>query len=342
MLFVGAGASTSLGIPDMQGMVNTVYRNVEKEDPDYAQIIREIGVRFQHAGITLDIENLLGALEASLEPEKVWNEVGPKIAAVLTESSQKPLPYEDKVPSLVSKIKQVISNLCQSIDYAKAVTQYGQLFDALKESNGGTINNLPSLYRTVVTTNYDVAIEYYFRQAGIAYSEGFKSDDFGRFVFAEAWGNDTRRAVDLIKIHGSISYAEENVVIERVEVPVGGSSLYGPVARRIMIYPAGEKSITRRPYFDLYNRFRSNLLSDLYDSTLVVVGSSLRDIAIRNIIEDWLAIKKDARLFIFGRSAEAVQNSFPAKERAKIFARNLSIPSQGWDYMIRDEIRGKR
>ena len=337
MLFIGAGASTTLGIPDMRGMTKVVTNELGKRDPDYGAMLSEAIARLENSGIVPDIENLLGAMEASIDPDRVWDEVGSKIAVVMPTGKFKPLPHADKVSKLVEQMKLEIGKVCQNIDRPKAISQYKDLFDrvigVVGNSFGAGSINVPNIFRTIVTTNYDVSLEYFFRRSNADYSEGFEVDGRNRLVFTGNW----KVGVELIKIHGSISYTEEHGVLRQVEVPIGSSTLFDPIMSTIMIYPAGEKSISRRPYFDLYSKFRERLFND--NNILVVIGSSFRDIAIRNMIEDWLRMGTHRALLICSRSPKNHRSLFPNDLRDRVGTVAIDISVSGWSTHIAENIR---
>jgi hypothetical protein len=94
-----------------------------------------------------------------------------------------------------------------------------------------------------------------------------------------------------------------------------------------LIYPAGEKSITTYPFYDLYYRFREHLKGDF---RALALGFSFRDLAIRNIFVDWLRRTPKAKLLVYARSARSREELFPSDVRSRVLLKDVDFNSPTW------------
>jgi len=132
----------------------------------------------------------------------------------------------------------------------------------------------------VFTTNYDLGIEVFCREARdkFALTDGFAFDAvFQEMVwqsdFIERWkptGND-KRDIILIKLHGSTNWLRRgDRIVRGPEV----YTAYDPLVSNVLIYPAERKVTVGDPFFTGYHYLQQILANA---ECLVSVGYSFRD-----------------------------------------------------------------
>ncbi len=320
MIFIGAGLPVAFGIPALSQMTSNVMEYVKSDANDLKQI--ELVIKaLEKKGFATDIENVLTVLESIKDPAKVYQEIGPKVAAFDNESM---IEKVTDVDVLVSKIKQRIKELCSYAEYEKACDFYTYLLrKTIKiKSIRGSPEQAQMLNGLIVTTNYDITIEESLQRLKYALYDGFSyNSQRTELTFNNNWPEVSGANVLFVKLHGSIDYYKEQdgtIVRDR------STGRLGPPRKRedILVYPAGEKSITSTPFYDLYTKFRSELFKR---KTALVLGFSFRDFALRNIFTDWLKQTVEATLVLYSRSASKTVDLFPIDVRPKIVAKNVDF-----------------
>lgn len=305
MIFIGAGVPLVFGVPGLTEMTRIVMNRL-KDDGSMVEQIKLVCDRLANRGFQTDIENVLTVLEAIVHPYTVYSEIGPKIAALEISGTIKAVTDIEK---LTAAIKKSVKDLCLNPDWEKAQLFYDGLFKALNHIGkiNGSYKTMNVLKGTIVTTNYDMSIEESLQHSGMQIFDGFEYNNAKREqVFTGKWMTDDadpESGVNLVKIHGSVDYykLEDNTIIRDPS-----SVRLGRERRRqeLLIYPAGEKSITSTPYYDLYSMFRHQLLKGDH---AVALGFSFRDFAIRNIFADWLSLNPRARLIVYSLHADRIR-----------------------------------
>src|SRR5207245_4369511 len=107
------------------------------------------------------------------------------------------------------------------------------------------------------TTNYDLCLDNFL--ADYRYEDGFK-ESRGYRVFAGTWSS-SQSTYKLGKLHGSISWFRFRDQVVQFLPPIPDPLSYGDTApfERILIYPAGDKDMTRSPYAECLSYFRKRL-----------------------------------------------------------------------------------
>jgi hypothetical protein len=317
MIFIGAGVPVAFGIPPLIEMTKTIRKNISSSNGAQASQISLVSEQLEKLGFPADIENVLSVLEAMRNPNRIFQEVGPKIAAL-----QYTGPVESITPidPLVEAIKMQIKSLCSSPDYQKAVDFYRSFIQKVSNmpryAGGEDMGRFKSI---IVTTNYDITIEEALKAAGVVYYDGFSAVD-GRDerVFSSNWPQVSGLGynVNLVKLHGSIDYYKEP---DGAIIKDRSLSRLGMASKRVelLVYPAGEKSITSTPFYDLYSMFRAELFKR---TRAVALGFSFRDFAIRNIFSDWLSLDPRARLILYARNASRNRSLFPENVRSQVIS----------------------
>ncbi len=199
---------------------------------------------------------------------------------------------------------------------------YDRLFEILKYN--------PSSIFNIFTTNYDLIIEKYYdlltyeynlfskkynyveKLRRISYTDGFFSIAFtasGEIInIADgyyAWNpkgydeiikyanNKDIRTIKLFKLHGSIDqYIEGDKIVKR-DILYSTPTTSGEERLESMIYPMREKEVYKDPFFELFTRLKTSLLSE---KICIVIGYSFGDEHIRNIFFD--AVKRNPEIKI--------------------------------------------
>jgi hypothetical protein len=218
---------------------------------------------------------------------------------------------------------------------------YDQLFEILKCNSSSIFD--------IFTTNYDLIIEKYYdlhtqeynlfskkydyveNLRRISYTDGFFSIAFtasgGSIDIADgyyAWNpkryaeiiryanNKDIPTIKLFKLHGSIDqYIEGDKIVKRdILYPIPTAS--GEERLESMIYPMREKEVYKDPFFELFTRLKTNLLSE---KICIVIGYSFGDEHIRNIFFD--AVKRNPKVKILlgnKKPDEVMKNLEPIKD----------------------------
>ncbi len=271
VLFVGAGASASLGFNTATGFLEVV-RNICKPDIEFSRIFEDWR---QKASIEQqDIENLLDYLESL----KAGDQDNRKIAERLDIA-----------------LRRAIVQHYSDIDADKALKHYGWLFMFLK----GYPEDLHPI--PIFTTNYDWVFE---RGIGsyksyIRLLDGFRPTRLGTFwdnaTFARFKGSRLSWDFPYFKLHGSTSWYSQpdGRIIKTTHAELDPGQL-----KTMLIYPtlSKKKPLEIEPYATCYRYFRGCL--SLGCHLCVVIGFSFRDAEICKIISETLKVNKSLQLIV--------------------------------------------
>jgi len=299
LILLGAGASKPFNIPTMVDMVEDFERTLFGEE---FSKWREVKHALQEAGIKPDLEAMLSVLTV---PKIDASKLDPQVAYYL--KSHLPFPLHKNIEvlnssfakSLEEKIKQYIWNACNlEKDPEKRKEQvdriynvYNRLFMILasklgrSESESGLKSILSSGSLDIYTTNYDRCIEVYFDQANrkidnrIQLDEGLQGKYWSPLNYKSADTNFNR----IFKLHGSIQRYWTNLGIRDSDQYLKeGEMIDGDaVVKRMMIWPLREKPIYQHPFSFMFNQFYYHLRCG---TPLIIIGHSLRDVAILDIL----------------------------------------------------------
>jgi len=323
MIFIGAGVPVAFGIAPLIEMTKIIRDKITKENQTYVDQINQVIERLEANGFVGDIENVLSVLEAMKNPERVYAEIGPKVAALEVAGTLAPMVDIDP---LIKSIKLNIKQLCSSPDYDKATAFYNPLLKQLsKMTHIGTEAEEAKRFKSmIVTANYDITIEETLEARGTNYYDGFSFNEARKIpVFSKSWPqiSGLPGSINLVKIHGSVDYylEQEGIIVkDRAITKLGRDKKRS----ELLVYPAGEKSITSTPYYDLYSIFRTELFLGKF---MICLGFSFRDFAIRNIVSDWLSINSNAKLILYARHADANRSQFPSEFQSRIITENVDF-----------------
>lgn len=321
MILLGAGASKIFGLKTLQDLTNDLIDRMREKG--HEETITTMISALKRFDITPDFESIYTALEALTDPHQGVKKAG-AFAAYITHKAN--LVFDNRNDKQ-SKFRDILRDFRQLI-YKECTIQKGVIerkravFDRLFHVTSGYNENrsLPSITgtvnatdvqvpagHTVVTTNYDMAVELYHRWTEQRFTDGFKTTqkEYTKGLdFSEFGRNETSRW--LIKLHGSIWQFKENddsiqTIADPESLPLDIS-----VGEQMMIYPVGEKPILSYPYFDFYYLFREQPWQNL-----IAIGHSFRDEPINVTILERLrteAALKTKLIVINPHAEEVVKN----------------------------------
>lgn len=277
------------------------------------------------ANIDPDIEIILTALSIWSGSEETGSYKVPFLAMAGANITSRPELLE-----LLKNTKEQIYKKCLAFNIDKATKAYDKLFKALKDigharfstENSGKIEHLHSLsfIDKIFTTNYDPIIEASIRKMpGESCSDGFNVDEQGDLSFQNKWKEE---GYQLVKLHGSIDYYSKDsrkIVKYALNSATPDRNIYGERLERMMILPIGEKYVTKRPYIDLLNKLRFELIQE---EVALAIGYSFRDIPINNALEE-KATMKDRHFQIFVVAPDA---DYIIKHNIPLTVQKISTP----------------
>jgi len=314
LVFLGAGASKSFGIPTLQEMTDEVKQIPSISKYDIESIQKKIG----EFGFTPDLESVLTVLTSYIGPREAVRDSGPFPWYLSQYSRIDDLPKRPDLENAIQAIKNYIYETCrvkeEQID--KIIRTYDLLFDTLKidrvktsSSPERTINikraqlsgaGTSYLPVDIITTNYDLCVEQYCNRRKIPMTNGFDADptktkmifNINNLSYREYPTDDRIR---LHKLHGSIDQwitDKGDIILLQAKQD---TTLYGDRIRaELLIYPIQTKYIYQDPFFELFHLFQEKLKRT---PVCIVIGYSFRDEAVNNVFHN--AVKKNPELKIF-------------------------------------------
>jgi len=300
VVFLGAGASASVGIPDSRKLASII----EQESPEYSNRINTIKNRIQGFGFSFDVEALLSVLEFWTNPKTAIDETGAFFVEV---SNRKSINSFRKHPSdlnVSKRAKEIIVKECfindpsKIYDIKQKYTRFfKELHDAFSLANCDPAGNEPCPPIDVFTTNYDNVIEEYCFANGMTYCDGYREvvgSSRGTYVFDKDCYADSQKLLRLYKLHGTVTYVRlTNGELRLMPLfPGGDLQISGKPAFFDLIYPGTYRYATREPQLELLNLLKQNLLSC---TGCIIIGYSFRDPNIRQIFKDVLLGRKKTK-----------------------------------------------
>ncbi len=292
LLLAGAGTLIELGVPGMLGIGEEFVEHAKQWDIEPELVPKLIGE-------SLDVEHLIEALDQVCAAREALRVIGESPIAV------------DRADKIRAEVEWFVQHTAERVVPSDARLMWGPLLRAAS-----------SIEMTLVTTNYDRAIELAANAENVAPDDGFGL--FGEREVAEWSGFQAQQARPrLIKLHGSTDwYAPRHLrrpVKLRHPMPLFGRAglqlADGTTLGSALVLPSREKLLTHDPYPRLSQAFLN--AADQCDLA-VFVGSSLRDHHIRGAAE---TTARRVPVFIVNPKGDdfSVQNAKSIRQHASTF-----------------------
>lgn len=256
LLFVGAGTSMELGVPGMIGMGEEFLDHAKQweVEPDLVEKIMRS---------SLDVEHLIEALDLICTARSSLETIGQDIV---------PLERVDKVRA---EVEWFVQHAAERVVGKDAQLMWGPVLRAAT-----------SVDLTLVTTNYDRAIELAANAEQVRLDDGFGQFDQGETATWVGFDPEIGHPL-LVKLHGSTDWYSEGQLASptklRHPMPLFGRAVLhlagGQDLGSALVLPSREKLLTHDPYPRLSQTFLN--AADCCDIA-IFVGSSLRDHHIRS------------------------------------------------------------
>lgn len=300
-ILLGAGASEPFGIPTMTQMVDDFEKTLKGEERSKWKEVKDVLAK---SGIKPDLEAMLSVFgDPILKPSKLELHV-----AYYLKLPDKELEIIDPslAESIEKKIREYIWKKCNLKEDPEEKRKqinlinvtYDKLFMILDSYLGasGTPERLGSFLATgsldIYTTNYDRCVEVYFEQArkkkrndDIQLNDGLSGWYWSPSYYKPTGTNRNR----IYKLHGSIRYYWTNMGTRYSEKFLKKREMVNgdEVVEQMMIWPIRAKPIYQYPFSNMFDEMRTQLR---YGTPFLVIGHSLRDEAIRDIL---LSVSED-------------------------------------------------
>jgi hypothetical protein len=256
-LLLGAGASTTAGLPNLAGMSQVVLESLPSQHREMATALME------ERNLEQSLTRLRRIAAIANSDERVGEFTGASAAEL------------DR--ALCAAIVSVVANPSGPTD----------AFRSLGVWAAGARYSLPV---EIFTINYDNLIEIGLEAEGVAYFDGFVGSLLAPFRedLVEASGSPDSQSlpasfVRLWKLHGSINWEFREAEGARSVVRLGAPVASGKAAA---IYPSDEKydDSRRVPFVVLMDRFRHALATP--ESSTIVCGYSFSDQHLNDLLFD--------------------------------------------------------
>ena len=329
MIFLGAGASRYFDLDTLQDMTKDLIDKMKRAG--HEKTIKDIVMACERFGLRPDFENIYTAIEGLADPSEGVKASGPFAAYV---ASRGDLSIQKK-PEFLNILRDFRTMIYRKCTIKKGIVEErGVVFDKLYRTladhqeeriltsrTGGEGFRKLSVGDTIVTTNYDVAVEQHHRYTNAEFADGFartRNDFIKKFDFKE-YGR-CPASHWLIKLHGSIWQFKNDEDIIQTIGPPESSPLTISIGEQMMIYPVGEKPVLREPYYSFYSLFKEQPWN-----ILVVIGHSFRDEPVNIAVLERLEKAPTSKIIVVDPNAEsAVQNLRPPSEETN--QRIIRIP----------------
>jgi len=338
MIFLGAGASKIVGIKTLQEMSKDLIKIMEKKG--YRDIVGKITHSLKRFGMTTDFEAIYTIVEGLTNPKHAVKTNGP-FTAYVCKNLKEVMPKQN-LEDLMQVFKTFLLEECKLKrgSHKRIESVYDSLFHII--ANSGAIERRyivgvedgkePSVNvgYTIVTTNYDMVVESYYRIKRQQYADGFRpieGDPFIKQMDLTTYSMARQRW--LIKLHGSIwQYKYKNNIFKTIEDPKT-SSIPVKIEEEMLIYPTGEKPILRYPYYDFYNVFKMQRWQKL-----IVIGYSFRDDPVNAAIIENLEKTQDSILVLVNPNPKKVIKNLGDSAISKFDDRIIPVKGEFGDEKV--------
>ncbi len=292
LLFAGAGTSMELGVPGMIGMGEEFLDHAKQWEvgPDLVEKIMRS---------SLDVEHLIEALDLICTARSSLETIGQDIV---------PLERVDKVRA---EVEWFVQHAAERVVGKDAQLMWGPVLRAAT-----------SVDLTLVTTNYDRAIELAANAEQVRLDDGFGQFDQGETATWVGFDPEIGHPL-LVKLHGSTDWYSEGQLASptklRHPMPLFGRAVLhlagGQDLGSALVLPSREKLLTHDPYPRLSQTFLN--AADCCDIA-IFVGSSLRDHHIRSAAR---TTAHRVPVFVVNPDGDTyeIENAQPIKQFASTF-----------------------
>ncbi|MCK4733568.1 MAG: SIR2 family protein [Methanophagales archaeon] len=318
MLFFGAGASKPVGIPTMKEMSRMFENSIDLGEEE-----RELYLDIKNSLDSDNLEDILTVLNDLINnyvPVRYITSYIKKLfdlahleslTDLLTGGDSEfhnnlreiyehlTLIEKEKLEALKSKILTFIRENCVLKEESRkdALKTYNQLFETLRYP----------IFHEIFTTNYDLVVDKYIESTKQPYHDGFNNGLW------DPKGYEQNIEFKILKLHGAIDqYVTEKGRIVKVGVLGATRTVDGEELKEAIIYPMREKEVYKDPFFELFTRLKTSLLSE---EICIIIGYSFGDEHIRNIFFDAVKRNPEIRIFMINTNAQKIRDDLePIKD----------------------------
>lgn len=320
IIFIGAGASETFGIPTTKGFIELFERESAEKELYYLCNDIKTGIGEE----LFDLESLMSILDDLKKPEAdLLRDISPYTSRFLIQKLRESgmIYYEnaginEEADKLLHLLKKIIRRECftavRDRDRKSLIVEtYEAFFDNANKlvSSRSHIamgrNRKPYPPRTsIFTTNYDNCAETYLDDQGVDFNNGIERRGAYYSLNVAAYGAYKGSNVEIVKLHGSIDLFKKGEEIRQFqgftpdyEAPI--THLGDDPGEEFMVWPiesSGARHITQSPHLDLYNLFRNRILQELdsNEPVILIIGFSFRDLTITSIMNEVLRLQSKA------------------------------------------------
>ena len=294
LLFAGAGTSIELGVPGMRGLATDFLEHSRqwKVQPDLVSRLM---------GEVLDVEHLIEKIDRICDARDPLLTIGEAGIDV------------ERVYSIRAEMEWFVQHAAERVTTRDATVMWGSVLRASKD-----------VAITLVTTNYDRAIEMAAHSEGVRLDDGFAAFEQHETVPWRGFLGGDEAHPRLVKLHGSTDWYADNQSGQptklRHPMPLFGRSVLklsdGKQLSSAIVLPSREKLLSRAPYLRLSQAFLN--AADSCDCA-IFVGSSLRDDHVRDAA--CLVAARPAPVFIVNPDGNnhQVEKAVIVREHASLF-----------------------
>ena len=302
-LLTGAGSTVPFGMPDMRSFLE-LFENqlIENDPPLYGYLMRfkELMSHFSNEDYYLhyDLEGLLRLVNNIVNLENFQS--GSLLLDLLftdLDLDNRPLA-EERLLKLIHDLKQIELLIKDQIHqiYGKENTDSDVFEQIIKEFK---ITN-------VFTTNYDLVLEEELERENYNVYDGFSSVGASNYWNMQNYFDFSKstipNVINLYKLHGSANWFLKKESDKIIKSPISLHSRNNDI-QNMIIYPF-EKSYRRFvPFGLLFNCFREVLLKT---DTLIILGFSMRDFDINEIIETCMKDNPKLKVIIWNPAVKGI------------------------------------
>ena len=328
VFLTGAGASAPLGLPTTAKFLSDfAAQGVRQRLPNADAPFYDFIVDRLHVSNGPDIEYVLARLErdaswadaAASDPLFLRSSVS-QFQGTLAAAEGHPLVIDGVMKALGGDLQQALmwfksaNDRLAGVIYDEVIDRYGQVDEKQAVAlYRDLLGHFADFFATefdcgltipFFTLNYDIAVEQAAGGLGLEVEDGFVRSTVGRRWSAESYTEYVEKpgcpTVMLIKLHGSVRLAR-NGVGQLVEVPPGLDRDPSP-NRHVVLYPSlTPKPLSEDPFRTNYALLRGCLRHAVL---LVVIGCSLRDVELNNLLRDCMEDNDRLHLLAVGPEAD--------------------------------------